>query len=166
MILTGHAIQKNVEKGRITLEPFDVGAINPNSYNYHLGAELLVLEPGEVAPGSRYRRIQIPREGYMLQPGRLYLGQTFEKIGSRYYTTTLIGRSTMGRLGLWLQVTADLGHIGAEHHWTLEMKVVQPLRLYAGMPIGQVSFWRNFGRATQKYSGKYAADTKPQTSKQ
>lgn len=165
MILSGSAITSNVTTKRIVIEPFVPECVNPNSYNYHLGSELIIFDSGEVKPGGPYRRIQIPATGYVLQPGHLYLGQTQEKLGSSYYVTSLIGRSTLGRLGVWLQVTADLGHVGATHHWTLEMKVALPIRIYAGMPIGQVSFWRITGTAQHKYKGRYAADIQPVTSR-
>jgi dCTP deaminase len=64
----------------------------------------------------------------------------------------------MGRLGLWLQVTSDLGHLGTCHHWTLELNVVQPLRVYAGMRIGQVTFWVPRGSRELSYEGAYADD--------
>ena len=69
--------------------------------------------------------------------------------------TSLIGRSSVGRLGLFLQITADLGQLGAKHSWTLELKVVQPLIVYPMMKIGQVSFWVPEGEFSD-YDGKYA----------
>ena len=90
-------------------------------------------------------KIIIPPEGYVLQPGIIYLGHTYESIGSNTYVPSLIGRSSLGRLGLFLQITADLGNIGTGHKWTLELKVVQPLRVYPKMRIGQVSFWQAEG---------------------
>lgn len=165
MILTGPEITREHERGEITLVPFDPDSINPNSYNYHLGLELITFAPGEVSPqGNPGELISIPPEGYILWPGQLYLGSTMERIGSRRYAVSLIGRSTIGRLGLWLQITADLGHVGCNHNWTLEMKVTQPLRVFAGMPIGQVSFWTCLGELPQ-YQGLYRGDTAPMPSK-
>jgi dCTP deaminase len=79
-----------------------------------------------------------------------------EEIGSDYYVTSLIGRSSVGRLGIFLQITADLGHLGAKHCWTLELKVVQPVICYPRMKIGQVSFWCVEGETEHLYQGKYA----------
>lgn len=166
MILTGPEIIRQVSLGGITIEPFDTQSINPNSYNYHLGSELIEFAPGEIDPEHpRYQRIVIPPEGYVLHPGIFYLGGTLEIIGGKNFVTSLIGRSTLGRLGLWLQVTADLGHIGTNHIWTLELKVVQPLRIYAGMPIGQVTFWRVSGNIEDRYRGLYGTDQTPSLSK-
>ncbi len=58
---------------------------------------------------------------------------------------SLIGRSSMGRLGLFLQLSADLGHTTSCHRWTLEIVATRPIWIYPGMVIGQVSFWRNTG---------------------
>lgn len=147
MILTGSEIELEVKKGNITLKPFRKRLLNPNSYNYRLGDQLLVVQDRviDVRKPSKTRSITIPREGYVLKPGVLYLGYTLEAIGSSAFVPSLIGRSSLGRLGLFLQITADLGHLGTNHKWTLELTVVQPLRIYPGMRIGQVSFWKPLG---------------------
>ncbi len=159
MILTGPEIKRQRSLGRITIDPFNAGQINPNSYNYRLGSEILELQDRGFDPKKRgrFKRYCIKEDGIVLRPGKNYLAHTLETMGSDYYVTSLIGRSTIGRMGLWLQVTADLGHVGTKHKWTLEMKVVQPLRVYAGMEIGQVSFWKVLGKPLF-YSGKYACD--------
>jgi dCTP deaminase len=144
MILTGDEIASAVQGGSITLEPFSEELLNPNSYNYRLGEQLLVVDDDviDLHSKSQTSEIIIPSEGYTLEPGRLYLGHTSETIGSDQYVPSLIGRSSLGRLGLFLQITADLGHLGTCHKWTLELTVVQPLTVYPGMRIGQVSFWK------------------------
>lgn len=163
MILTGPEIAAEVEAGAITIEPFDRKQLNPNSYNYRLGPELREVKDLPWDP-KRPSRIVIPSEGFVLEPGRFYLGATQELIGSDKYAISLIGRSTVARLGLFLQVTADLGHQGTKARWTLEMKAVQRLRVYAGMEIGQVSFWVPQGEP-MLYKGKYAGDEKPRPSR-
>jgi dCTP deaminase len=144
LILTGPAIASAVKSQQIHIAPFDSELLNPNSYNYRLGRELLVLNDDVLDAGRQpaTNRFEIPDDGFVLQPKTIYLGHTHEIIGSDVYVPSLIGRSSMGRLGLFLQITADLGHIGTDHRWTLELTVVQPLRVYAGMRIGQVSFWK------------------------
>src|SRR6266404_2181812 len=156
MILTGQHIRAEVEAGRITIEPFDAQCLNPNSYNYHLAPNIKIAPAGILEPSLEYRwpSIAIAPEGMLLEPGVLYLGHTAEIIGSRDYVTSLIGRSSVGRLGLFLQLSADLGHQGAVHSWTLELSAVQPLIVYAGMRIGQVSFWLPSGLRSL-YSGVY-----------
>lgn len=158
MILTGEEIKKQVALGRIHISPFLESNLNPNSYNYRLGPELLEIVDEVIDPKSEQqsRLIRLTEDGIVLQPGRLYLGNTVEEIGSDYYVTSLIGRSSVGRLGIFLQITADLGHLGAKHRWTLELKVVQPVICYPLMKIGQVSFWTVDGHVNRLYDGKYA----------
>jgi len=157
MILTGPAIETAVKNGRVVLEPFDAANLNPNSYNYHLGETLLILGSG----GRRSKKIKLDADGFILEPGQLYLGTTKETIGSEFFVTLLLGRSSVGRLGIFLNVTADLGHIGSRSRWTLELTVVQPVRIYPHMKIGQVSFWMTDHRTTHRYKGRYHKDARP-----
>lgn len=157
MILTGPAIQSAVNRGDVFVEPFNKTNLNPNSYNYHLADSLLMLGVG----GKSSRKILLPQSGYVLKPGKVYLGATLERIGSDRYVTLLLGRSSIGRLGIFLNVTADLGHLGSCSHWTLELTVVQPVRVYPGMKIGQVSFWLTDDKSSHRYCGRYHRDSHP-----
>lgn len=165
MILTGAEVMACRRAGSIQISPFSPAQLNPNSYDYRLGPELIELAPAEptsltgealvepMAVASR-RSFTIGPEGCVLRPGRIYLGRTVETLGSTDHVTTLIGKSSMGRLGLFLQVDACLGHQGVSHRWTLELCVRKPLRVYAGQIVGQVSFWRTEGDPL-RYSGVY-----------
>jgi len=157
MILTGPAIQSAVKSGDVMLEPFSQSNLNPNSYNYHLGDSLLVLGQG----GKAARQVTLSARGYVLKPGRVYLAATLEQIGSDRYVMLLLGRSSIGRLGIFLNVTADLGHIGSRSHWTLELTVVQSVRIYPRMKIGQVSFWLTDSNTSHRYRGRYHCDSQP-----
>ena len=155
MILTGAAIHAAVRRGEITVAPFNQQNLNPNSYNYHLGESLLVH-------GRKgWHRSRIDDAGLILKPGQVYLASTLERIGSDRFVTLLLGRSSLGRLGLFLNITADLGHIGSCSHWTLELTVVQPLRIYPRMTVGQVSFWRTAEADATHYRGRYHRDHSP-----
>jgi len=168
MILTGEEIKRQVKLGNIHINPFCEKFLNPNSYNYRLGPELLEVEDKIIDPRIPYKTRKIiidSQKGFMLKPHRLYLGRTYEEIGSKEFVTILIGRSSVGRLGLFLQITADLGHIGCKHCWTLELRVVQPLIVYPYMRIGQVSFWVNYGPKDKKYLGEYGMYSMPYPSK-
>jgi dCTP deaminase len=138
MILTGSEIHKQVSNNKIHIKPFDEQQINPNSYNYRLGDNLVEILDMPIDPMNKTttRAIEFNEDGYVLNPNKLYLANTYEEIGSSSYVTSLIGRSSLGRLGLFLQITADLGHLGAKHSWTLELKVIQPLRIYPRILIG------------------------------
>ena len=72
----------------------------------------------------------------------------------------MIGRNTMAKLGMFLQITADLGQLGEAHKWTLEIKVVQRLRIYPNMEIGQVTFWQPKGSVNQNVEF-YATQNEP-----
>ncbi|MFF3697258.1 deoxycytidine deaminase [Streptomyces sp. NPDC002221] len=162
MILTGPAIRAGVLSGAITIDPFERTLLNPNSYNYRLGSQLkqLVSSPADPTVPARTRTIDLPADGYVLRPGTVYLGTTVETIGSATFVTSLIGRSSLGRLGCFLQISADLGQLGAVHRWTLEITVVQPLRIYPGMRVGQVSFWQPTG-GRAPYRGHYGTLSVP-----
>jgi len=160
MILTGPEIHRAWAANELTIQPFDSELLNPNSYNYRLGDDILEICDPQAEEGRR--SVRFGQEGYILRPGLLYLCCTHETIGSEIYVTTLLGRSSVGRLGLFLNAAADLGHCGAICRWTLEMKVVQPLKVYPGMLIGQVCFWTTSGEV-RSYAGRYhqAGGTQP-----
>lgn len=145
MILTGKKICEEVKNGNIVLSDFDDKRINPNSYNYRLGEEIKIFDGIGDHGEHRFHSETIPETGIKLMPGRMYLGVTHEIIGSNIYAMSLIGRSSMGRYGLFLQVSANLGHTTSCHRWTLELYACRPIILYPRMNIGQVSFWRNSG---------------------
>lgn len=159
MILTGSEIKKYLRRGDIVISPFNEEQLNPNSYNYRLGDVLTYKEDT-----GEYKTIKLPEEGFILYPNRVYLGHTFEVLGSKKCAMSLIGRSSTGRLGLFLQVSADLGHTGAKHKWTLELVAAKPIKIYPNMIIGQISFWENYGEATL-YEEGYSSYSEPQISK-
>jgi len=162
MILTGNKIKEEIKTGNIVIKPFIPDQINPNSYNYRLGSKLKVFYKFD-GNKTLFKEIKIPKEGYILEAKKMYLANTKEVIGSSKYAMSLIGRSSMGRYGLFLQCSANLGHTTSEHRWTLEIVAALPIRLYLGMIIGQVSFWRNFG-TVKKYRGQYGFLNHPQES--
>ena len=166
MILTGTEILKNVENGSIHITPFDKTMINPNSYDYRIDYNLLEVSDLPVDPKKKtsYHEIDFTDDGYVLSPNKTYLANTFEEIGSDFFVPSLMGKNSLGRLGLFLQITADLGNLGAKHKWTLELKAVQPLKIYPMMRIGQISFWKPYGASIMQYSGKYDNFSTPESS--
>jgi dCTP deaminase len=151
MILTGSEIKKEVAKKNIIIEPFSEEQINPNSYNYGIGDNILIL-----LPKGNFKKKKIPEKGLILKPHQVYLANTYEILGSKKYAMSLIGRSSLGRLGLFLQISANLGHTGSNHKWTLELVSAKPFKIYPNMVIGQISFWANKGNIT-KYSKGYSS---------
>ncbi|MFI9772480.1 dCTP deaminase domain-containing protein [Streptomyces sp. NPDC052415] len=156
MILTGPEIVRQRDRGALTIEPFTYSQVNPVSYNYRLGPVLRTHRADviDTHAAQELEECVIPDGGMVLEPGRVYLGTTVEEIGSPVFVPSLIGRSSLGRLGVFLQFSADLGQIGACHRWTLEIKVVQPTRVYAGMTAGQVTFWSAVG-SPLAYTGRF-----------
>ena len=106
------------------------------------------------------KRLDLKAGPVALQPRRVYLGHTSETIGSINYVTMLNGRSSIGRLGMFLNFSADLGQLGPAHQWTLEIMVIQPLIVYWNMKIGQATFWKPVGRIVW-YEGEYAKRNEP-----
>lgn len=149
MILTGQKIIEEIKKGTIVIDPFIESNINPNSYNYRIGSYIK-----ESLGDNKFIEHSIHEEGFLLKSNTLYLANTIETIGSTTFSASLIGRSSIGRLGLFLQHSANLGHVGAIHQWTLELMAVKPFIIYPKMIIGQVSFWVNLGFQKQ-YLGHY-----------
>jgi dCTP deaminase len=162
VILTGPEILRARSKRQLSIEPFSLDDVNPNSYNFRLSQNLFRVTGGN--SGQEFHPVCISQDGYLLEPGNLYLGATHERIGSSSYAMTLLGRSSTGRLGIFLNATADLGHRGSDSNWTLEISVVQPVRIYAYMKIGQVAFWVVNG-AGEAYRGRYHADSRPEPCK-
>lgn len=156
MILSGKKIEEEVRNGAITIVPFSSTQVSPNSYNFKLGNSMKVYKNAhlDAKKQNEVEELSIGTEGIVLQPGRIYLGHTVERISSSTYVPVVGGRSSVGRLGLSVHVTADLIDFGFVGQYTLMMNVVQPTRIYAGMEIGQITFWEISGERTI-YDGKY-----------
>src|SRR5262245_43863166 len=165
MILTGQEIKAQLG-GNIVIDPFHEGRLNPNSYNLRLHDELLVYEEIvlDMKRPNRFRRYSIPPEGLVLQPNQLYLGRTMERTETRNYVPMLEGRSSVGRLGLFVHITAGFGDVGFCGYWTLEMFAVQPVRVYAGVEICQIFYHSIEGAVTEYKSNKYQHNTDIQPS--
>lgn len=155
MILSGAEIQRRLG-GDIVIDGFDPARLNPNSYNLTLHDELIVYEEVvlDMAKPNRVRRMTIPEEGLVLSPNQLYLGRTVERTTTHNLVPQIEGRSSIGRLGLFVHVTAGFGDVGFSGYWTLEMFAVQPVRIYAGVPICQIFYHELTGDITE-YASKY-----------
>ena len=155
MILSGQAIRERLGTD-ILIDPFDESQLNPNSYNLQLHDELMVYEEVvlDMAKANRVRRIPIPEEGIVLSPNQLYLGRTAERTTTHQLVPQIEGRSSVGRLGLFVDVTAGFGDVGFSGYWTLEIFAVQPVRIYAGVPICQI-FYHELTVEVEEYVNKY-----------
>ena len=159
MILSDIKILEEIEKGNILLEPFRPECLGTNSYDVHLSKHLanyfsLVLD------AKRHNRIthfEIPEEGFELQPGTLYLGSTEEYTETHAHVPFLEGKSSIGRLGIDIHATAGKGDVGFCNYWTLEISCIQPVRVYAGMPVGQLIYFTVDGDIENFYNKKTSA---------
>ena len=156
MILSGNEIRQQLGRN-ILIDPFDESRLNPNSYNLSLHDELLVYEEVvlDMRKSNRVERISIPEEGLVLTPNQLYLGRTVERTETHNLVPMIEGRSSVGRLGLFVHVTAGFGDVGFCGYWTLEMFAVQPVKIYPGVPICQIFFHQIHGDITEYSSEKY-----------
>lgn len=165
MILTGTEIKNNVDAGRIIIDPFNKGCITTNSYDLHLGNELIYYTEAvlDTRKPANYEKLLIPENGMVLQQGSFHLGATIETIGSDHFVPILHNRSSTARRGLFVHITADLIDIGYLGNFTLQLYATLPIKIYPGMRIAQVSFWVPAGDIIL-YTGKYMGSKGPRTS--
>jgi dCTP deaminase len=157
MVLSGDEIRRRMMAGSLAIDPFHESQLNPNSYNLTLHHELLVYEEVvlDAASPNRYRRIEIPTEGLTLQPNMLYLGRTVEYTETRGLVPMIQGRSSVSRLGLFLNPGGSFGDHGFCGTWTLELHCVQPVRIYPGMQVAQIYYLELQGQGDEYCSDKY-----------
>jgi dCTP deaminase len=164
MILSGEEIRKQLGKN-ILIDPYQESNLNPNSYNLTLHNELLVYEEVvlDMRHSNRTRRITIPDDGLVLNTNQLYLGRTVERTETHNLVPMIEGRSSIGRLGLFVHVTAGFGDVGFCGYWTLEMFAVQPVRVFPNVQICQIFYHQLSGEHVEYASAKYqnACDIQP-----
>jgi dCTP deaminase len=156
MILSDSRILEEIEKGTIVIEPYDRSNLGSNSYDVHLGKYLAMYNETmlDARKHNTISHFEIPEEGYVLLPGNLYLGVTMEYTETHAHVPFLEGKSSTGRLGIDIHATAGKGDVGFCNAWTLEISCVQPVRIYAGMPIGQLIYFPVEGDVLNKYNKK------------
>ncbi|MCU0443619.1 MAG: dCTP deaminase [Microscillaceae bacterium] len=156
MILSGKAIEQRIGKD-IVIDPYHPQQLNPNSYNLRLHPDLLVYDCDvlDMKTPNPYRRLSIPEEGLLLETNRLYLGRTVEYTETHSLVPMLEGRSSVGRLGLFVHVTAGFGDVGFCGYWTLEIFCVQPIRVYPQVEICQIYYHSIEGEYEKYQSNKY-----------
>ena len=185
MILTSEAIKENIKRKNIIIDPYNEENLNPNSYDVRLDKTLQVYEMivqnlyGEKIMNSveicfdkgfmgncwchfidakkenPTAIITIPEDGYVLVPGVLYLGSTVEYTETHGLVPTIEGKSSIGRLGVDVHKTAGFGDLSFCGQWTLEITVVQPVKIYPYMKIAQLIYSEVSGNITKLYNGKY-----------
>ena len=167
MILTDLAILKAMEEGDILVEPYNRDCLGTNSYDVHL-SKYLACYIDDVIDAKKHNQVEhfeIADDGIVLQPGKTYLGSTLEYTEPRSFVPFLEGKSSVGRLGIDIHATAGKGDVGFCNHWTLEISVSQPVRVYAGMPIGQLIYFKVEGEVEVDYQSKSSAKYNQRTPK-
>ncbi|MBK6905488.1 MAG: dCTP deaminase [Saprospirales bacterium] len=156
MILSDSKILEALEKGQIVIEPYRPECLGTNSYDVHLGKYLATYK-NRILDAKKHNEIvvfEIPEEGFVLEPGILYLGVTEEYTETHNSVPFLEGKSSVGRLGIDIHATAGKGDVGFCNTWTLEISCTQPVRIYAGMPIGQLIYFLVEGDIQKYYNKK------------
>ena len=156
MILSDQRILEEMNKGTIKIEPYDRTCLGSNSYDVHLGKHLAIYEADELdaKKHNTIRHFEIPDEGILLEPTQFYLGVTEEYTETHAHVPFLEGKSSTGRLGIDIHATAGKGDVGFCGNWTLEISVKKPVRVYKGMPIGQLIYFPVEGEIEVKYNQK------------
>lgn len=156
MILSDKKILEEISKGNILIEPFEISNLGTNSYDVRLGKWLAIYEDDilDAKKENNILTLEIPDEGYLLLPSKLYLGVTLEYTETRNYVPFLEGKSSIGRLGIDIHATAGKGDEGFCNTWTLEISVKQPVRVYKFMPIGQLIYFEISGEVENHYNNK------------
>lgn len=156
MILSDKLILEEIEKGTIIIEPFKRECLGTNSYDVHLGKYLATYKSRvlDAKTHNEIEHFEIPKQGFVLQPSTLYLGVTVEYTETHQHVPFLEGKSSTGRLGIDIHATAGKGDVGFCNTWTLEISCTQAVRIYAGMPIGQLIYFVVEGDIEMRYNTK------------
>jgi len=172
VILSDRSLRLAIAAGRIVVEPYDEGLVQPSSIDVRLDRRFRVFRNHtagviDVKQDTRgmTELVEVPEDGvFMLHPGEFVLGSTFERVAVPDDLVARIeGKSSLGRLGLLIHSTAGFVDSGWDGHITLELANVAslPITLYPGMKIGQISFMEMTTPAERPY-GKGATGSKYQ----
>ena len=167
MILSDTRILEEIETGTIKIVPYHRACLGSNSYDVHLGPTLATYKE-HIIDAKKHNQIdlfEIPEDGFVLYPHIFYLGVTQEYTETHAHVPFLEGKSSTGRLGIDIHATAGKGDVGFCGHWTLEISVKQPVKIYKGMPIGQLIYFPVDGKIEVKYNEKKDAKYNGQINK-
>jgi len=165
MILSDRKILECMKKGSIVVKPFDISNMGGNSYDVHLSKHFAqyINKTLDAKKHNQIKHFEITEKGFLLKPGDLYLGSTLEYTETHKHVPFLEGKSSTGRLGVDIHATAGKGDVGFCGYWTLEISTSKPVRIYPGMPIGQLIYYVVEGKVERVYSKKKSAKYSGQT---
>jgi dCTP deaminase len=186
MSLSDKKIIKEIKRGNIIIDPFDVNHVNPNSIDLTLSKHYKTVSREspilDCKKENKFVDNIMPENGVVLYPGNLYIYSCNEKIGlpcknrnvfqkllgKGYIEAEVLGKSSIGRLGLFVHVTAGFIDTGFVGHLVLEMVATEPIRVYPNQKICQLRFNYVDGNIQTTYDkkkgSKYMNQTGPQTS--
>src|SRR4051795_5180515 len=181
MLLSDRDIKASIAEGRLGLDPYDAGLVQPSSIDVRLDRYFRVFN------NSRYTHIdpalqqddlttQVEPAGdepFILHPGEFVLGSTHEVVSLPDDIAARVeGKSSLGRLGLLTHATAGFVDPGFSGHVTLELANVAtlPIKLYPGMKIGQFCFFRlsspsEHPYGSEKHGSRYQGQRGPTPSR-
>ena len=181
MLLSDRDIRAELESGRVQLDPIDMNMIQPSSIDVRLDKFFRLfdnhkypfIDPAEEQPDLT-RAVEVSAdEPFILHPGEFVLGSTFELVTlPDDIAARLEGKSSLGRLGLLTHSTAGFVDPGFSGHVTLELSNVAtlPIKLWPGMKIGQLCFFRLTSASenpygSEKYGSRYQGQRGPTASR-
>jgi dCTP deaminase len=162
VLLSDRDIRAAIDQGRISLEPYDAEMVQPSSVDVRIDRYFRVFENHRyphIDPSveqAELTRLVEPdgNEPFILHPGEFVLGSTYEVVSlPDDVSARLEGKSSLGRLGLLTHSTAGFIDAGFSGHVTLELSNVAtlPIKLWPGMKIGQLCFFRLTSPAEAPY---------------
>lgn len=163
-ILSGPEIRKQIELGRITVDPYDPRRINPASIDLTLGKGVSIYRnnytthvfsknPGDGSNIDAFNggvwdskesqevdNFEMGEKGWVLKPNIGYLLHTAERVTTNHFVPVLDGKSSVGRAFILVHYTAGYGDPGFDGQYTLEVTALSPIRIYPGMRFCQIRF--------------------------
>lgn len=161
MVLSDSKILDNIAAGNIVIEPFNRDNLGTNSYDLTLRDELFIYQDIVLdVMNKNPETVSVPKtvspsgkKGWLLEPGKVYIASSEEWTETHVHVPIIWGKSSLGRLGLFIHVTAGFGDIGFCGRWTLELVATQPIYIYPGMKIAQL-VWFEAHTPIKKYGDK------------
>jgi dCTP deaminase len=175
MVLSDRTIREQLAAGRLVIDPFEDGLVQPSSVDVRVASQFRVFRNNR-RPYIDVRQpsddltdvVEIAEdEPFILHPGEFVLGSTLERVElPDDLVARLEGKSSLGRLGLLIHSTAGYIDPGFEGTITLELSNVArlPISIWSGMAIGQISFLQMTTPVDRPYRGKYRGQTGPTAS--
>jgi dCTP deaminase len=171
MVLSDYDIEEELKKGEFSITPYDKSSLQPSSYDLHLGSKFIIFDNHDIdvidvkVKNNNFRTIDVSEKGFfMIHPNNFVLCSTIERVKiPKYLCGRIEGKSSIGRLGLIVHVTAGYIDPGFDGTLTLEMFNLSsvPIKVYPNIKIAQLSLSllktpskKSYGEYGNKYQGQ------------